>query len=107
EPGGLILLNASLVSQVPARQDVEVIAVPATRIADELGSTLLANMVLLGAYLAHTDVLGLEAAHQAPARSVKRTDLLTSDLTPLESGAAWLRSLGCARMHMCGPDGVP
>ena len=107
EPGGLILLNASLVSQVPARQDVEVIAVPATRIADELGSTLLANMVLLGAYLEHTDLLRLEAARQALARTVKRTDLLASDLKALEAGAAWIRARGCAALHMCGPDGVP
>ena len=107
EPGGLILLNASLVSQVPARNDVEVIAVPATRIADELGSTLLANMVMLGAYLEHTNVLRLEAARQALSRTVKRTDLLQLDLRALEAGAAWLRSLGCGAMHMCGPDGVP
>ena len=106
EPGGLILLNASLVSQVPARNDVEVIAVPATRIADELGSTLLANMVMLGAYLELTNVLRLEAARQALSRTVKRTDLLQLDLKALEAGAAWLRSLGGA-MHMCGPDGVP
>jgi 2-oxoglutarate ferredoxin oxidoreductase subunit gamma len=103
EPGGLILLNASLVSQVPARQDVEVIAVPATRIADKLGSTLLANIVMLGAYLELTNVLRLEAARRALARTVKRTDLLQSDLKALEAGAAWLRSLGCGAMHKCGP----
>jgi 2-oxoisovalerate ferredoxin oxidoreductase beta subunit len=53
-PGGVIVYNSTLISQAPTRDDVEVLAVPATAIADELGETRAANLVLLGAYLAHT-----------------------------------------------------
>ncbi len=53
-PGGVIVYNSTLISKAPTRQDVEVVAVPATAIADELGETRAANLVLLGAYLAHT-----------------------------------------------------
>ncbi len=107
EPGGLILYNASLISQAPAREDVEAIAVPATRIADELGSTLLANMVLLGAYLEHTEVVSMEAARQALQQQVKRQQFLEADMRALAAGAAWLRAQPCGETHACGPDGVP
>ena len=107
EPGGLILYNASLISQIPAREDVEAIAIPATKIADELGSTLLANMVMLGAYLEYTEVLSMEAARQGLQQQVKRKSMLEADLKALEAGAEWLRALPCGEMHACGPDGVP
>ncbi|UCE03665.1 MAG: 2-oxoacid:acceptor oxidoreductase family protein [Candidatus Latescibacterota bacterium] len=107
EPGGLILFNASLISQVPARDDVEALAVPATRIADELGSTLLANMVMLGAYLEYTELLSLDAAREGLKHTVKRKHLLEADLKALDAGAEWLRELGCGSLHMSGPDGFP
>jgi len=107
EPGGLILYNASLISQIPAREDVEVLAVPATRIADELGSTLLANMVMLGAYLEYTEIMSLDAAREALHEQVKRKQFLEADLKALDAGAEWLRALGCGDMHASGPDGVP
>ena len=86
---------------------MEAIAVPATRIADELGSTLLANMVMLGAYLEYTELLSMEAARQALTQQVKRKQYLEADLRALDAGAQWLRSLPCGEMHACGPDGVP
>jgi 2-oxoisovalerate ferredoxin oxidoreductase beta subunit len=56
-PGGLILYDSSLISGVTLRENVRVIAVPATKIADELGSTKVANVVMLGAYLALSNLL--------------------------------------------------
>jgi Pyruvate/2-oxoacid:ferredoxin oxidoreductase gamma subunit len=56
-PGGLILYDSSLISGVALREDVRVIAVPATKIADELGNTKVANVVMLGAYLAISNLL--------------------------------------------------
>jgi 2-oxoisovalerate ferredoxin oxidoreductase beta subunit len=53
-PGGIIVYNSTLIGRPPARADVEVLAVPATAIADELGETRAANLVMLGAYLART-----------------------------------------------------
>jgi 2-oxoglutarate ferredoxin oxidoreductase subunit gamma len=48
---GLLIVNSSLVDQETARKDIEVIAIPATDIAQEIGSLQVANFVLLGAYL--------------------------------------------------------
>ncbi|MFH1406825.1 MAG: 2-oxoacid:acceptor oxidoreductase family protein, partial [Candidatus Omnitrophota bacterium] len=49
-PGGLLVLNTSLISRFPSRKDIEVLEIPATDTADKLGSTKVANMVCLGAY---------------------------------------------------------
>lgn len=53
-PGGLLLYNASLIDQVPQRSDIRVVGVPCNAIADRLGSQKVANMAMLGAYLALT-----------------------------------------------------
>jgi 2-oxoisovalerate ferredoxin oxidoreductase beta subunit len=50
-PGGLVLYNESLISDVELREDVETLGVPATEIADEIGNTKVANVVMLGAML--------------------------------------------------------
>jgi 2-oxoisovalerate ferredoxin oxidoreductase beta subunit len=51
-PGGVILYNRSLISGVALREDVRIVAVPATEIAESVGSAKVANVVMLGAYLA-------------------------------------------------------
>jgi len=107
EPGGVILYNASLISTPPRRDDVEVLAVPATGIADSLGSTLLANMVMLGAYLEWTEVMALEAARVALKDLVKRSEMLQANLEALDAGARWTKTKGASTLHMCGPDGTP
>jgi 2-oxoisovalerate ferredoxin oxidoreductase beta subunit len=56
-PGGIVLYNSSLISGVTLREDVEVAAVPATDIADKLGNSKVANVVMLGAYLALSNLL--------------------------------------------------
>jgi len=47
--GGLLLWNSSLIDVLPARSDVQAMAVPANQIAEKEGSARAANMVMLGA----------------------------------------------------------
>jgi len=49
--GGLLVLNSSLVQSDIDRDDIEILAVPANKIADKLKSPRSANMAALGAYL--------------------------------------------------------
>ena len=51
-PGGTLVINSSLVKQLPARRDLVVHAVPATELAIEAGAPQVANVVMLGALLA-------------------------------------------------------
>ncbi len=57
QSGGLLLLNSSLITRPVDRKDVEPLAIPANRIAAELGEKRTANMVMLGAYVARTEVV--------------------------------------------------
>ncbi|HVN77259.1 MAG TPA: 2-oxoacid:acceptor oxidoreductase family protein [Thermoanaerobaculaceae bacterium] len=50
-PGGIIVVNTSLINRLPKRTDVTVVTVPSNEIAIELGNAKAANMVALGAFL--------------------------------------------------------
>lgn len=60
KPGGTIIVNSSLVSRQVSRTDITVVSVPANDLANELGSDKIANMVLLGSYLASSKALPAE-----------------------------------------------
>jgi 2-oxoglutarate ferredoxin oxidoreductase subunit gamma len=57
---GICLVNSSLVVDEEYRKDVQVYEVDANNIALELGNLKVANMVMLGAYLALTNVFTSE-----------------------------------------------
>lgn len=50
-PGGTLVVNSSIVSAAPARDDIRIVAVAAGDMANGLGNPALANMVCLGALL--------------------------------------------------------
>lgn len=50
-PGGVLIINSSLIEQKATRTDIKVYYVPANDIANELGNGRIMNMVMLGAYL--------------------------------------------------------
>jgi 2-oxoglutarate ferredoxin oxidoreductase subunit gamma len=54
---GTLLLNSSLVDPALARTDIPVYAVPANHLAEEIGEVNIANMVMLGAFLALTPLV--------------------------------------------------
>ena len=55
--GGLVFINSSVVSQTFERPDVKTLYVPCEGIAYEVGNPKVANMVMLGAYVAATGAL--------------------------------------------------
>ena len=60
-PGGVVILDSSIILNKVARDDLRTYYVPADAIAEEEGNTRGANMVLLGAYLAATKKMALES----------------------------------------------
>jgi len=98
QPGGLLVYNTSLIPNTPRRNDITYIAVPANDIAQELGSVKMANMVLLGALIAATQILPLPAVAQAlkdhlPAA---KHNLLDANLRALQRGADLVEPVGAA-----------
>jgi 2-oxoglutarate ferredoxin oxidoreductase subunit gamma len=56
-PGGLLVVNSSLIHQKPCRSDIRVLEVPANEQARALGSDKAANIIVLGAILQETGVV--------------------------------------------------
>jgi 2-oxoglutarate ferredoxin oxidoreductase subunit gamma len=61
KPEGLLLINKSLVSSQPKRNDVNATIIDANKIAEEIGTVKCANMVMLGALINHTQAVSLES----------------------------------------------
>ncbi len=60
-PGGIVVVNTSLINRLPRRADVAVVPVPANEIAIELGNAKAANMVALGAFLGASGLVDRES----------------------------------------------
>ncbi len=91
QPGGVLVVNASLIPREVTRKDVTVVMVPANEIAEELGDKRMANMVMLGGLLAHLQVLPVKAIEKAlkehiPARHQK---LLPLNMQAIQRGAGY------------------
>jgi 2-oxoglutarate ferredoxin oxidoreductase subunit gamma len=56
---GLIVLNSTLVKDAPSRNDLKIVKIEATGIAEQIGNLLFANMVALGAMAKLTNALTL------------------------------------------------
>lgn len=46
--GGLVIVDSSLAAETPAREDITLIAIPASDIASEMGNMTFATIILLG-----------------------------------------------------------
>lgn len=60
KPGGLMIMDSDLIPDAPTRDDIRVIRIPAQTIAAGIGSTTIANMVLLGALVKETGIVEVE-----------------------------------------------
>ncbi len=68
-PGGVIIVNTSLVTRMPRRTDVMVVPVAATDLAVAAGTAKAANMVALGALLGATDLAHMDRVNSVIAKT--------------------------------------
>ncbi len=92
-PGGLIIYDSSLVHREPKRRDVQVLAIPATQMADELGNTRVANMIVLGAYIALSGAMQKDAVFEALPAFIKRKNLIPLNQAAIEKGIEFVHNL--------------
>jgi 2-oxoisovalerate ferredoxin oxidoreductase beta subunit len=85
-PGGLVLYDSSLIDHPPTRDDVEALALPATEMADQLGSAKAANMVALGALVGKTAMLDKEGVLEVVRGLSKNEAQLELNLRAFEAG---------------------
>jgi 2-oxoglutarate ferredoxin oxidoreductase subunit gamma len=67
--GGLALIDNSLVTPEPG-SGLRTLGAPATRIAEEIGKRIMANMVMVGLFTATTGLVSADAAREAIRTSV-------------------------------------
>lgn len=59
--GGTLLLDSDLVKEEKPTPHVQVFKVPATKIAEEIGKTVVANVVMLGAFTSITNIVNTDS----------------------------------------------
>jgi len=89
KPGGLLIVNSSLIPMSTERQDIRSINVAASDIATELGNPRMANMVILGALIGATQIVSLETvARQLDEHlSQRQRKWLEPNIAALKKGA--------------------
>jgi 2-oxoglutarate ferredoxin oxidoreductase subunit gamma len=70
QEGGTLLTDQDLVK--PRGREPHLFAIPSTRMAEELGKTMMANIIMLGFFAAVTRAVSLEAARDSVADSVPK-----------------------------------
>ena len=88
QPGGLVIVDSTLVPRIPDMPGVTVCAVPATALAEEAGLKGLANVILVGKLFAETRFCSEETIRAAVAAVVpaRKKDKLAGNLRALELG---------------------
>jgi Pyruvate/2-oxoacid:ferredoxin oxidoreductase gamma subunit len=86
--GGWILYNGDSIPLDCAHHDVHALAMPFTRLADELGDARSTNMLMLGTLLEITNALPLADVDAALRRLVKHARWLALDEQALQRGRA-------------------
>ena len=94
KPGGVLVINRSLIARTALRRDITAVDVNANDLATAAGSAKMANVVLLGALLEATRAVSLESVSRAldahlPAKARK---LLEGNKQALRTGAEVARA---------------
>ncbi len=94
DPGGIVLYNGEELPEDCRREDVKIVCRHFTALGDQLGSSKVSNIVMLGALLEATGLLEQEQVTTALRRLVRNPRLFELDLTALERGREEIRKSG-------------
>lgn len=85
---GLLVLNTSLIEAQPTRHDIELLALPCTGIASEVGDVRLVSIVALGGLLASLPIVRPESIRRALMEMLgsRRREMLDADLAAFDRG---------------------
>lgn len=90
--GGIVVLDPDMIPREKESKGVKVFRVPATKIAEEIGRKIVANIVMLGAFVAITGVLDENAVRESVKENIpKGTEEL--NLAAFQKGYDYGKSL--------------
>lgn len=93
KPGGIIIIDSSLIKVVPVRTDIRFIPIASSDIANELGSMAFATIVLLGCLSAATGCFKRESFETALREVLpeKYHSMIPGNLTAFDKGASFVK----------------
>jgi len=87
KPGGLLIVNSSLIDVKTDRTDLTEILVPANKMALEAGNPKVANIIILGAFIGASKIVSYEKTIEViKAKLGRKKELLEMNLHVLEEG---------------------
>ncbi len=87
KPGGVILINSSLIPVRSNRDDVDELIIPATSIADEIGSVKAANIVALAAFVARSKIVNFDTFRSCVEEEFsKKPKLIPLNMLAIDKG---------------------
>jgi 2-oxoglutarate ferredoxin oxidoreductase subunit gamma len=104
-PGGLVIVNTTLIEAEPRRSDVDVVAIPCSSIARACGDDRLVSVVALGALVAVRPFVGRGSIERSLREIVgdRRPELVDANLAAFDRGHE--AALACAAAAV--PSSVP
>lgn len=92
KPGGVLVVNSSLAKLDSVREDITVVEIPATEIANELGSTGVANMVCLGALLPSLKLVDMTKIEKAMEKLAgRKAELFETNIAAINKGIEFVK----------------
>ena len=87
-PGGVVILDSTLIDAKVERDDVKVCYVPATQMAKDAGYATLANMILTGKVLKEIDIVAYEGNKETLESFIpaKKASLIEVNCQALQAG---------------------
>ena len=89
-PGGTIIYGREALPEDFTVSQAQVVCIPASEIADKLGSAKVANVVMMGALLEETECLATSTAMKVLETKVKNPAMLELDRKALEAGRLYI-----------------
>jgi len=90
---GYIFVNSSLIDREVQRSDIEVIKISANEIAEKLGNPVIANMVMLGAFIEKTKVIPIDKIKYVVEKFLgeEKKELIDINLKALDEGVKLIK----------------
>ena len=88
EPGGIAIIDSTLISDKTDRDDITVYYVPATELAAQNGLDSLANMIIMGKMMAATGIFTIEDMEKTFAKIIpaKKAHLIEKNMKAVKLG---------------------
>lgn len=91
QSGGVLLINSTLIETQPTRGDIEIMEIPATQLAEEMGNSRVANMIMLGSFIKVSNLVSFETMmeHLQEILGAGKTRLLKLNKDALMKGYSY------------------